>query len=96
MIPKMYAFGCPSWQSREGSGVVEDPNGDWWFFWMISSDRNPKPGFHFICEVARVIDSPSQRYNKDGDMIEPRQIRSFMYEYRSRVKNPDAYDLYSW
>jgi hypothetical protein len=94
-VKKMYAFGCPRFQSREASGVVEDTGGNWWFFWCQSDDPEPPPGMHFVCIVKHVIDTVGHRYNtQDTDMLSDRQHLSFMYEYVGRVKNPEVLDMF--
>jgi hypothetical protein len=91
----MYAFSCTEWQRRECSGVVEDKDGNWWFFWMTDQSPEPPPGMELVCEVAKVIDTPGLRYNtQDTDMLGARRVLSFMREYVDRVKNPEVLDLY--
>ena len=90
----MYAFGCPKWQSREASGVVEDPDGNWWFFWTQNGRPEPPPGMNFVCVVGHVIDTIGHRYNtQDTDFLSGRQHMDFMQEYVGRVKNPEVIEM---
>ena len=92
---KQYAFGCARFQTYEASGVVEDTDGNWWFFWMISDSQEPPPSMHLVCVAKSVIDTPGHRYNtQDTDMLSDRQNLDFMREYVGRVKNPEVINLY--
>lgn len=95
-IPKQWGYLIRNFAQWYACGVFRDPKGDLYFCWGVDSGESPREqqNIEHVCQVASVVETISQRYNKDHDLIDRQKHAEFLREWAPKVKNPEIADIF--
>ena len=68
-----------------GLGVCKLVTGQTVFFYQSRAERDPKLEHLYMGEIETFIETPSQRYDRDDDLLTEGQLMRFYNDYRDRA-----------